>query len=352
MDKLDKAVELSNYYRKTDTAGLRDKIEATIACNRRKKRRAVTISWAAAILLLPVLACGIWLIAGRDGGNGDGPIAAISPGDVTLTLSDGSVIALNGSTASGRIAQQHNVAVIRGEGELTYEKQTGDTDARMAAVFNTLYVPKGTRFDNLVLEDGTRVWLNAGSSLRYPAEFAAQGPRHVILEGEACFDVAADAARPFIVETAEQTLRVLGTQFNIYAYPDEPVTYTTLASGSVELSSKTGDATVRLSPGQQARLTACSGDYSVGEANAGEALAWRDGVFVFDGNSLELVFRKLSRWYDFEYSFDSDKTAGMLLMGQVPVYDDMERGLKLIESSGLVEIVRRGNTIRIQSLEE
>lgn len=337
-EKFDKAVGLLVYYGKTDTDGLRRRVNATIARNRRKKLRLRMMASAAAILLL-VVAGGVWLQTGRK--NGDA-IVRVSD-DVVLTLPDGSQVILGHSAGTELIAEQDNVAIIHDGGRLLCKRSEEDATTQ-ATIFNNVTVPKGSRFD-IVLEDGTRVWLNADSRLRFPTGFAG-GERRVYLEGEAYFDVTQDVARPFVVETPQQTLQVLGTEFNIYAYPDEAVIYTTLVTGSVALSSKATGAETKLEPGHQARLS--DGGYSVGRVNVDEVSAWREGMFVFDGNTLELVFRKLSHWYDFEYSFDDARTSALLLVGEMPMYDDIERILKLIESSGQVDIERKGKKIHVR----
>ena len=277
--------------------------------------------------------------------NGGEEVITRVTNDVVLTLPDGSEITLDASTENSLIVRQEDAAITRKEGRLIAEKY-GET-VRVEQKWATVEVPKGTLFD-MQLEDGTKVWLNAHSRMRFPIVFSG-GERRVYLEGEAYFDVASDAEIPFFVETPTQTLRVLGTEFNIRTYDDLRAVYTTLVNGRVELSSKATDSKIVLEPGYQAQLSDASGDYVVAMADLQTIGLWRERVIVFGGNTLDRIFADLSRWYDITYHFETPRLAKLQLFGEVPIYENIDRILKQIETAGQVSIERSKNSITIKA---
>jgi ferric-dicitrate binding protein FerR (iron transport regulator) len=210
-----------------------------------------------------------------------------------LTLANGQVIALD-STGNGVIANQNGTTVILKNGSLRYNA------AKAADVsYNMIRTPNARQF-KLVLPDGTAVWLNAGSSLRYPTAFTGR-ERIVTITGEAFFDVAKDAEHPFVVEVADQMkVQVLGTQFNINAYTDEQQIKATLIQGSIRVNKDA--AAVVLQPGQQAQVN--NGIIVNNHINTAQVTAWKDGVFNFDDLGVEAVMRQLARWYDIEVVYE------------------------------------------------
>lgn len=163
--------------------------------------------------------------------------------------------------------------------------------------YNTLSVPKGCEF-SLALSDGTRIWVNAGSTLRYPERFAP-GKREVFLSGEAYFEVAPDKANPFYVTTERMQLQVLGTSFDVSAYPDDPVLTATLITGSVAQEFENGER-VMLRPSWQSVYAVAEGTHRVQEADVDAVLAWKNGKFIARDERLEDILQRLSRWYDFQ----------------------------------------------------
>lgn len=208
-----------------------------------------------------------------------------------LILADGSELVLD-SLANGRIAEQAGTRLSLQGGELSYSYTGGD---RRQTGWNTMITPRGRQF-RLILPDGTRVWLNTASSLRYPTHFD-QGVRQVELRGEAYFEVATRVEQPFKVVVNESTMvEVLGTHFNINAYSDEPAIKTTLLEGSVKVIAN-GNS-VLLNPSQQAIVKEnISVDRSV---DVQQVMAWKNGQFNFEGATVEEFMRQLARWYDLD----------------------------------------------------
>ncbi|WPQ62197.1 DUF4974 domain-containing protein [Chitinophaga sancti] len=219
----------------------------------------------------------------------------VQPGKsgAVLTLANGQVIALD-STGNGVIANQNGTTVTLKNGSLSY-----NADKAASVSYNMIHTPNARQF-KLVLPDGTTVWLNAGSSLKYPTAFTGS-ERTVTITGEAFFDVAKDAVHPFVVEVANQMIiQVLGTQFNINAYTDEQQIKATLIQGSIRVNN--GAATVVLQPGQQAQVN--DGITVNSHINTVQVTAWKDGVFNFDDLGVEAVMHQLARWYDIEVVYE------------------------------------------------
>lgn len=243
-----------------------------------------------------------------------------------LTLADGSQITLD-STGNGAIASQGNVQVIKlDSGQLAYNATKGTTGKEMS--YNTLVTPRGGQF-RIILPDGTKVWLNAASSLRFPTAFSGK-KREVQLIGEAYFEVAHNPQMPFKVTANAMEVQVLGTHFNIMAYPDEANIETTLLEGAVKIEN--GENDVMLKPGQQAELNR-KGKMSVNSnVDVEEVVAWKNGYFHFNHEPLEGMMRQIGRWYDAEISYEgniSDREFG----GKIERGSDITEVLKILELS-------------------
>lgn len=256
----------------------------------------------AVVLLILAGACALWIFFQQDHTSGRTvkTIAVkneIPPGGnrATLTLSDGSAITLD-SASIGTIAQQGNVAISKSAaGTVQYNAKGSGA----ALAMNTLRTPKGGQY-KLVLPDGSKVWLNAASSITFPTQFASR-ERKVTITGEAYFEIAADAARPFYVTAKETDVKVLGTSFNINAYDDEPAIATTLLTGAVMVNVSTHSQ--RLQPGQQANTK--RGELLLKKnIDIDAVVAWKEGYFNFEDMRLEAVMRQLERWYDIEVAYD------------------------------------------------
>lgn len=225
----------------------------------------------------------------------------------TLTLADGKRILLT-DAAHGTIASQAGVAVNKtAEGKLVY-----NADGKMSTanpVINILTTARSEQYQ-VVLPDGSKVWLNAASSIKFPASFAGQRIRNVELRGEAYFEVAKDKVHSFIVTTAGQTVEVLGTHFNICSYPEEEAIKTTLLEGAVKVVAFAGNrptgAESILKPNQQSIVNKESKVLTTNWVDAETVVAWKNGLFQFDDADIKTVMRQLSRWYDIEVEFSGD----------------------------------------------
>ncbi|GEP91699.1 FecR family protein [Chitinophaga terrae (ex Kim and Jung 2007)] len=215
-----------------------------------------------------------------------------------LTLADGSEVVLD-SLGNGTIARQNGAQLVLANAQLSY--QPAGTSAE-TVTYNTITTPRGRQF-RVVLSDGTEVWLNAASSLRYPTVFG-EGERQVEVKGEAYFEVAADTKRPFHVNVNKKAdILVLGTHFNVNAYDNEKTIATTLMEGAVRVSATVSGkaAEVVLRPGQQARISAAADRITVKEhADVDNVIAWKNGLFNFEGADFADIMRQLERWYDIE----------------------------------------------------
>jgi ferric-dicitrate binding protein FerR (iron transport regulator) len=228
------------------------------------------------------------------------PAHDVAPGTnaAILTLADGTQIPL-GTESTNHLPKQGNVSVINAQGQLVYQ----NTAAKPGEiVYNTLTSARGQSY-SLVLSDGTKLWLNASSSVRFPVAFTDR-ERDVEITGEVYFEVAKDASRPFRVKTNDMQVEVLGTQFDINAYPDETGVTTTLVEGSVKVNTK--DKVLHLSPGQQSKLLSNGSLQLLKDVNVDEIIAWKNGFFHFESADLRSILRQFSRWYDIEVVYEGE----------------------------------------------
>jgi len=223
-----------------------------------------------------------------------------------LTLSNGKQIVLSDISSKDIIAKEDQDEVtikMDANGVITYViNPNANASEEDANSFNTLSTPTGGQY-NIVLADGTKVFLNAVSSIKYPTQFNGD-QRIVELEGEAYFEVAKNKSKPFLVKSANQTIEVLGTHFNVHAYNNESVIKTTLLEGSVAVSSKNQKAILK--PGQQANISESSSKIAVKEVDTEAAIAWKNGRFKFDNADLKSVMKQLERWYGIKVEYRGD----------------------------------------------
>lgn len=248
----------------------------------------------------------------------------------TLTLADGTSIVLD-EAKNGELAHQMSTVISKSkDGQLKYQTSNVDSDAS-THLMNTIATPRGGQFQ-LILSDGTKVWLNAISSLKYPAEFKGQ-KRSVELTGEAYFEVAKNREKPFVVNIGKAKVEVLGTHFNIMAYHDEKNTAITLLEGTVKVSANEIAKGKVLSPGQQASIG--KDDFiSVDRVNVDQSVAWKNGYFQFNRNNIHDVMKQLSRWYDIDVEFEKDMPR-YELVGRIRRSVNLSQVLKILNYSNV-----------------
>lgn len=333
---------------KIDTDGMYERFcretEAIDRLARRRRNRLVLslVSTAAAVILI-VGAVAFIAGGGHDVTLPDESAVAVAdsiiPGSqrACLILADGSMVNLDDNRAEGRNA------VPGGDGVTVVgsEISVAGNNPEAAEKINTLIIPRGGEY-SLRLDDGTRVWLNARTTLKFPAAFG-RGERRVELTGEAYFEVSKDKSRPFIVATDRGDVRVYGTQFNVRAYPEEPQASTTLVSGSVGVD--VSGHTYMLTPGEQALVS--TADVTVRRVNTAEYCAWHTGRFVFENRTLEDILGQLSDWYDVDFEYTDQEVRHLHFTGNLARYESFEKILDYIRKTTDVRFETDGKKVTV-----
>ena len=267
---------------------------------------------------------------------------AIIPGGnkAVLTLADGSTIVLD-SARNGALGQQGSTRIIKlDSGRLAYA--VNGNDVNTALQYNTISTPRGGQYQ-VVLPDGSQVWLNAASSLRFPVAFTGKD-RSVTLTGEAYFEVAQHAGKPFVVRTRGMQVNVLGTHFNVMAYADEDRVKTTLVEGAVSVSQ--GNATSLMKPGQQAAIDDNGTRFNISRPDIEDVMAWKEGEFRFRKTDINTIMRQIARWYDVDIAYKGD-LSGIRLYGSMTRKENVAQLLELLEQTGMVRFSTNGNKITV-----
>ncbi len=266
----------------------------------------------------------------------------ILPGNnkAILTLGDGSKIDLD-DAKTGILASESNIDIKKtSQGQLEY---TAGNQGENPVKYNILSTPMGGEY-RLVLPDGSKVWLNSGSILRFPTIF--NGPERIVeLRGEAYFEIAKNAQMPFRVRTNNaMDIKVLGTHFNVMAYDDEKNINTTLIEGSVEVLK--GSGKTMLKPGQEAILNRGSGNIKVAPADVEQAIAWKNGNFIFYNENIESIMRKVSRWYNVDVFYQGN-LINKDFAGTISRNKNVSELLKMLELTGAVHFSIDGRRITV-----
>ena len=308
-------------------ANLEARLPLVLAGNKQHSASVISIfrkkwfRYAAAIIIL--LGIGLFFITSGEQGNSEKPTIAkstgadIEPGrqGAVLTLIDGSKMLLD-SLGNGVVTTQNGTKVLLQNGQLVYKT---DNSVKTAIGYNTMTTPKGRQFQ-LVLPDGSKVWLNAASSIRYPTVFTGN-ERKVEVTGEAYFEVVKNSTSPFRVKINDEAeVEVLGTHFNVNSYMNEESINTTLLEGSVSVKNSSGK--LILQPGQQARVAGNEKIKLFAEVDVEKVMAWKNGVFNFEDATLEEVMRQLERWYDIDVVYEKN-------IPRLEFYGKMGRDLSL-----------------------
>ncbi|SDF79666.1 FecR family protein [Mucilaginibacter pineti] len=322
-------------------------LSAHIQAAVRKPRSIRRLSWpriaAAASIILCLSLSGYFLLRKPSAQQtAQSSKSDIAPGGnkAILTLGSGQKIVLTGAK-NGVLANQGNTTINKtADGLLVYDASKSKSGT---TIYNTMTTPRGGQY-HLTLADGTNVWLNAASSIKYPTAFNGD-ERLVEITGEAYFEVAHNAAKPFKVSSREETVEVLGTHFNINSYADEPAIKTTLLEGSVKLTINKQKAVLK--PGQQGFIS--RDDHNVIKikiADVNEVMAWKNGYFIFNDENIESIMRKISRWYDIDVSYQGDMT-GKEFVGSVSRFKNVSEVLRKLEATGIIHFKMDGRRLLV-----
>lgn len=269
----------------------------------------------------------------------------IPPGSskARLIFSDGETVDLSqGRDFQGEVDGAH---ISNRGNQISYDGAEATAIAEVK--FNTLEIPRGAEYF-VTLSDGTKVYLNSETRLRYPAAFVGE-TRQVELEGEAYFIVAKNEAVPFCVKTGDQLVEVLGTEFNVSAYPEDALIYTTLVEGKVKVfTEENPELTQTLVPGYQTYMYKENGNISIREVDVNDFVAWKDGEFNFKNKTLETMMHTISRWYNIDVVFEDDSKRQLKFTGEIKRYENLEKMLQLIEKTQEVSFEKTGKEIRIK----
>jgi transmembrane sensor len=296
-------------------------------------RRSPWLRIAAAVTFCAIAA---WLYTNRfsveDVSVQTAEVNQILPGGqkAVLILSDGSKVVLD-NKGNLPVLNVEGAEIKRGNGQLIY---AAGNDAQAAPVFHTIQTPRGGTYE-LTLPDGTKVWLNAASSLKYPVSFTGNR-REVELIGEAYFEVYKDKSKPFLVKNKKLNVEVLGTHFNMNAYDEDKEVKTTLYEGKVKLVNEKGS--LLLKPMQQAILNTYNSSMNIKEVDSEEAISWKNGEFVFESELISSVMQKISRWYDVEVVYE----------GPIPAYEYVGKISRDNNISAVLKLLSLTNTIRFK----
>jgi len=319
------------------------------------KRRIITSKFMKyAAVIIPILFVSIFFVVKNNFAPKEQKIAisSIAPGEnrAVLVLSNGKSIKLS-SKNKFDIKESNGVNLSNSSRELTYVKSKKLSSKE--TIYNTININKGGEYQ-LILSDGTKVWMNSMSSLKYPINFD-QDKRVVELKGEAYFEVSKDTTKPFIVKTNYYDVKVLGTSFNISSYSDNDVAYTTLVTGKVEISGIKSKGNIKLKnnklilvPGEQAVYSeGKQPELSKRKVDVSKYTAWKDGRFIFEDERLEDIMKQVERWYDVNVFYMNDDLKDIEFRGNINRYKDFNTLLKKIEMLNVVEFKIKGNTVTV-----
>lgn len=313
--------------------------ERIVQVRRKQKRRRlfVRVSIAASIILAIGISGLYWL---RENGVQVAEHESVwNQAEVTLILSSGDKVSVK--NMRDNVIREEGVVIRSDSSYLEYRKSEAATSGVMA--YNELVIPKCGEY-RLRLADGSLVIMNSESRLRFPVEFTGD-KREVYLEGEACFEVTKDTEKPFIVHTTKADVRVLGTVFNVSAYPGEINTEVTLVNGKVQVH--VGRVERLLTPDQQFVLNNETSEVTVREVEARNYIAWTDGLFRFDAMPLEQLMSRLGRWYDITYEFKDASLQNVRFTGGFRKYDDIRHIVGMIGEITNVVLKVDGNKVII-----
>ena len=334
LEKVDESLAVANLKSRLTTSSQRK-------TNKIFPFNSSVIRWAAASIVLLGIASIAYFYTGKSKFNElNKPYASdANPGSnkAVLVLADGRKISLS-DVNNGAIAKEAGLSITKtSDGQLIYTvaEVNSKSGQSVRSAFNTIETPKGGMWQ-VKLPDGSSVWLNAASSLTYPISFNDGQKRIVELKGEAYFEVAKDDLHPFVVKTTRQEVEVLGTHFNINAYADENTVKTTLLEGSVRVKANQQNLEAEtLKPGQQTVLSADA--FSVKNVDVEEAIAWKNGYFMFGNEKQESIMRKIARWYNVRVEYADAAAKEVTYYGSISRFENVSKVLRKFEQTGEVK---------------
>ena len=303
------------------------------------------IKQIAAILLIPLIAGSVFLFMVEK--KEISPLATdIIPGKecAVLEMADGRKVELGLGKNLGQL-QLEGTVVTNDSNRLAYKQNHSGNSSTLE--YNTIIIPRGGEYQ-LILSDGSRVWLNSDTRLRYPVSFIGE-KREVYLEGEAYFEVS-HSDKPFEVHGGGQCVRVLGTSFNVMAYGDESKVQTTLVSGSVRVVLDQSDKTVLLTPGHQAEMDKNSGKITMREVNVENYIGWKDKLFMFDEEDMVTIMNKLARWYDVDIIIETPELKEKVFYGVIRKYENISTILDMLKKTQNIDYLIEGKKIVIKEV--
>lgn len=314
--------------------------------NGRSRLIIISVLKYAAILAIPLLIGGYFLLQ-----RNSSPESNISFNKLeeqinkleesSLIMADGTIVSLTESLKEDSIVEIDGTQITKDKSEILYSNNKAI--AQQEIQFNTLITPKSKVF-NVTLSDGTKVWLNASSAIKYPTQFSAD-IRKVYLTGEAYFEVTTDKSRPFIVFTNDMEIEVFGTSFNVMAYPNDNSVETTLVEGSVKV--KASKYNLVLEPGKQAKFDKTLDNLQETKVNTELYTSWKVGKYIFEYENLQNVMTKLSRWYDADITFLNTNAENLHFSGTLYKYNDIKQTLHIIELATNVKFEIIENTVLV-----
>ena len=308
------------------------------------KRRMIHWLWgyAAAIFVLCVVGIGIWMNEREEVGVTEIAQTTIEPGKAKalLILGDGREIELSNRNVN-KALEESGIVIVNDSSRIEYRRNTGGGDKE---VMNKIIVPTGGEY-NLILSDGTWVYLNAESVITYPQKFVGE-KREVTLEGEAYFQVTASKEHPFIVKTKDMDVLVTGTEFNVKAYPDELNVQTTLLRGKVAVFAGIDKKEkIEIEPNQQAEWSRENVKLQVWEVDPDLFVAWKNGQFLFRQDRLEDIMKTLARWYDMEVFYLDESIKNMAFAGKLDRSEDITPILNVLRATDKLTVEVNGKRI-------
>jgi transmembrane sensor len=302
------------------------------------------------IAAILVVACllGLWMVKSRNTTKSNylqtkakKPRITSGGNNAYLTMADGTVITLN-DAQNGELATQSGIKISKAKDGMLVYKFVKNNKGNAPNAINTITTPRGGQYQ-IVLADGTKVWLNAASSLRFPVTFVSN-KRDVELTGEAYFEVAKDRNKPFTVQANGTNVQVLGTHFNVSAYLNDAAVSTTLLEGSVKLVKS--NETAMLTPGQNGVSVNGRAAIKVEEANVEQVMAWKNGYIVFNNTDIKTIMDQASRWYNIDVVYEGEMS-DQVFNGKISKYKDIDELLTNIELTGAVHFKVEGRRVTV-----